>query len=167
MSTKFFQLTNLPPLPPEIIADGLNGGFEFTVSPYALAKRAELFYATDFYKLLSDHFGKVHCKYLQNPANSYYEWHTDKTRQSALNWVIETNPRAGTFFRNNNQSKFFWDLEEVVYSDQCPTLINTKQEHCVINNYPKERTILTLSISGDYSYETVLEFLQSVTISQY
>jgi hypothetical protein len=167
MSTKFFQLTNLPPLSPEIIADGLDNQFEFTVSPYALAKRVSLFYETNFYKLLTDQFGKIGCKYLRNPANSYYDWHVDKTRQSALNWVIDTNPGAGTFFRDNNRSKFFWDLEEVAYSTSCPTLINTKQEHCVFNNYPKERTIMSLSILDNYSYDIVLEFLQSININQY
>jgi hypothetical protein len=167
MSTKFFQLTNLPPLSPEIIADGLDDQFEFTVSPYALGKRASLFYETNFYKLLTDQYGEIICKYIRNPANSYYDWHVDKTRQSALNWVIDTNPGAGTFFRGNNRAKFFWDLEEVVYSTSCPTLINTTQEHCVFNNYPKERTILTLTVRGAYSYDTVLEFLQSVNIKQY
>jgi len=167
MSIKFFQLTNLPPLSPEIVADGLDDQFEFTVSPYTLAKPARLFYETNFYKILTDQFGEIGCKYFRNPANSYYDWHVDKRRQSALNWVIATNPGAGTFFRDNNRSKFFWDLEEVVYSTSCPTLINTTQEHCVVNNYSKERTILSLTVRGENSYDTVLEFLQSVNINQY
>lgn len=167
MSDKFYQLTNFPLLPPEIITEGLTDPYEFTVSPYTLSKRAELFYTTDFYKILTDRFGRVECRYFKNPANSYYDWHVDKNRQSGLNWIIKTNPGAGTFFRSSNQSKFFWDLEEVMYSMEYPTLINTKQEHCIFNNYSEERTILSVSIFNDHSYETVLEFLKTININQY
>lgn len=167
MSNKFYQLTNFPPLPQEIITDGLTEPYEFTVSPYTLSRRAELLYLTDFYKVLTNQFGKVECKYLRNTANSYYDWHVDKNRQSALNWIIKTNPGASTFFRSNNQSKFFWDLEEVIYSIEYPTLLNTKQEHCIVNNYAEERTILSVSILNDHSYKTVLEFLQTIKIDQY
>lgn len=167
MSTKFYQLTNLPPLSQEIVADGLADGFEYTVSPYAYAKPATLFYDTEFYQLLTDQFGKVGCKYLKNPPNSYYDWHTDKIRNCALNWIIKTNPGAKTFYRANNQSRFFWDLEEVSYNTTCPTLLDTKQEHCVFNNNPEDRVILSVTILNDHSYNDVLEFLTSVDIKKY
>lgn len=167
MSTKFCQLSNLPPLPPEIIAEGLADGYEYTTSPFACAKLATLFRKTDFYNLSKNYFGDVGCKYLKNPPNSYYEWHVDKKRNCALNWIIKTNPDARTFYRNNNQSKFFWELEEVVYNAEFPTLLDTKQEHCVFNNCPEERTILSMSIFSDHSYADVLAFLQSLDIKKY
>jgi len=167
MSAKFYQLTNLPPLPQEIVADGLTDGFEYTASPYAYAKRATLFYDTEFYKLLKNQFGEVGCKYLKNAPNSFYDWHTDKIRNCALNWIISTNPNAKTFYRSNNHNKFFWDLEEVIYNIDCPTLLDTKQEHCVFNNHFDYRTILSVTILNNHLYDDVLEFLKSVNIEKY
>lgn len=167
MSDKFYQLINLPPLPKEIIADGLSDGFEYTVSPYAYAKRAALFHETEFCKLLKHRFGTIGAKYLKNAPNSFYDWHTDKIRNCSLNWIIKASSGAKTFYRDKNHNKFFWNLEEVIYNVSCPTLLDTTQEHCVFNNSPDERTILSVSILDGQSYQDVLEFLQTLNISNY
>lgn len=167
MSTKFYQLTNLPPLPQEIVADGLADGFEYTVSPFAYAKRAALFHDTNFCKMLKDQFGTIGAKYLKNFPNSFYDWHTDKIRNCSLNFIIRSNPGAKTFYRNNQHDKFFWELEEVQYSSNCPTLLDTTHEHCIFNNYPEERTILSVSFLDHDSYADVLALLKSLTISKY
>jgi len=167
MSNKFYQLINLPTLPTEIIADGLANGFEYTESPYAHAKRAALFHETEFSKLLKHQFGTIGAKYLKNSPNSFYDWHTDKIRNCSLNWIIKTNPGAKTFYRSNNHDKFLWDLEEVVYHASCPTLLDTTQEHCVINNHSEERIILSVSILDGHSYADVLAFLKSINIEKY
>jgi hypothetical protein len=165
MSDRFCQLPNLPVLPQNILDDGLADGFEYIEGPYTLAKQAPSFHETAFYKLLETRFGEenCNCKYLKNPPNSYFDWHIDKFRKCALNYIVNTNSNAKTYFRTYLQNKFFFQLEEVIYSDQFPTLIDTKQEHCIFNDHPEERVIFTISILN-HSYQEVLTFLQSVEI---
>jgi hypothetical protein len=167
MSNKFCQLPNLPVLPEHIVADGLTNGFEYTASPFTYAKKAPSFHETIFYKLLEKQFGKenCNCKYLKNSPNSYYEWHTDKIRKCALNYIVNTSSNAKTFYREYTHNKNFFELEEVIYSEQFPTLIDTTHEHCVFNNCPEERVIFTISILN-HSYQEVLKFLQSLEISK-
>lgn len=169
MSTKFCQLTNLPPLPETCIAEALADGFEFTASPFTCAKTATMFQDTAFYKLLSDTFNAEHisAKYLKNPPNSFYEWHIDKVRNCSLNWIIKSNSGAKTFYRSNNHNRFFWDIEEIKYNADCPTLLDTTHEHCIFNNYPEERIILSVSIRNNHSYADILTFLKALTISKY
>jgi len=163
MSNKFCQLPNLPVLPENIIVDGLTDGFEYTALPFTYAKKAPSFHETAFYKLLEKQFGEenCNCKYLKNPSNSYFDWHTDKIRKCALNYIVSNNPNAKTFYRTYLGNKMFFELEEVIYSEQIPTLIDTTHEHCVFNNHPEERVIFTISILN-HSYQEVLKFLQSV-----
>lgn len=167
MQTKFFQIKNLPPLPELYVKEGLDNGFEFSASPYILAKPATLFNSTNFRKILDNRFGEVVCRYLKNPPNSLYDWHIDKVRRCSLNWIIKTNPGAKTFYRSQLRHRLFWDIEEVKYDIECPTLLDTKQEHCVFNNWPEDRIILSISILNDHSYEETLEFLTSLNIDQY
>jgi len=164
---KFCQLPNLPALPENIIADGLADGFEYTDLPFTYTKKDLAFHTTVFYKLLEKQFGKENCepKYLKNAPNSFYDWHTDKARKCALNYIVRTNSNAKTFYRTPLPTKMFFELEEVIYSDQFPTLIDTTHEHCVFNNHPEERVILTISI-WNHSYQEVLKFLQSVEITE-
>ena len=91
----------------------------------------------------------------------------DKGRRCAINWVIKTNPKALTLFRDNAEWQAIHKIEEVDYIMYKPTLINTMHRHCVINCYPEERIILSVSVNERYSFDEVKEFLQSLDIKEY
>jgi hypothetical protein len=107
-------------------------------------------------------------EYYLTHKNSYYDWHIDKNRSVGINWLIKTNPKASTYYRDPilPDSKFY-NLTEVDYKLHNPTLFNTEFEHCVINNYPEERIILSLSIFNDAKFDDVVDFLSQLEIDSY
>jgi hypothetical protein len=168
MISNYSQLINLPALPMPYINEGLESdNFEFFDGPYVCAKPAKMFATTDFYKLLQDKFGSIMCRYLKNPPNSFYDWHIDKNRNCGINWVIKSNAHAKTFYRSENHHKLFWNIEEIKYTHAVPTLIDTSQQHCVFNNYHDDRIVMSLSIFNNHTYQSVLEYLTSLTIIKY
>jgi len=172
VSTKFSPLLNLPPLPKLYIKEGLGSVFNFSDpskgETFVYATPAVLFSKTKFVELLKEKFNtEIICRYLKNPPNSIYDWHTDRFRLTAINWIVKSNPEARVWYRSNNQHKLFWDLEEVTYQDHYPTLLDTKQEHSVFNNSDEERIILSLSLTDGPTYQEVVDFLTSLKITQY
>ena len=162
----FSVMEHLPILPAVYTKEAFSGEFVYTQSPFVYTTPASLFTKTQFYKTLENQFGLIKCKYLKNPPNSLYDWHCDRSRHCALNWIVKTTPDARTFYRSENKHKFFWDLDQVDYRESYPTLLNTKNEHCVYNNSTEERIILSLSIC-DYPYHQVREFLKLLDITAY
>lgn len=174
MNSYFKHLTNLPVLPDKYIQEGLNANFE-------LVQRPNLFWCpssfeeTDFFKLLQERYKKCFVKYYLTHKNSYYDWHIDMNRGTGINWVIKTNPKAATFYRDpilsalpgGGLSPRFYNLTEVDYKLHNPTLLNTKFEHSVINNYPEERIIMSLSIMNNTQFDDVVHFLSQLEIESY
>jgi hypothetical protein len=172
MSTKFSPLLNLPPLPKIYINEGLSSTFNFSdlnkteIAVYTTP--ALLFSKSKFVELLENQFNtRIICRYLKNPPNSIYDWHTDIFRLTAINWIVKSNPNARVWYRSNNRHRLFWDLEEVVYQDHYPTLLDSKQEHSVFNNSAEERIILSVTIFNGPSYQELLNFLSALNINQY
>lgn len=179
MSDKFKHFPNLPELPEYIVQDALTSEYVINDYPNVIRAKAHKFESTDFFKQLISAVGSCNAHYLKFFPNSLYDWHVDRKRQCGINWVIKTNPKASTFFRSpfdhdflyhnrvaKNERVLFWNLEEVDYTLLKPTLMNTSVDHCVVNNYPEERIILTINCK-EGSYQDVNTYLQSLTIESY
>jgi hypothetical protein len=179
MSNKFTHLPNLPELPEYLIQDALTSEYTVNDYPNVIRAKAYKFEATDFFKKFLLAVGSCNAHYLKNFPNSLYDWHIDRKRQCGINWVIKTNPKASTFFRTHYDHEFlyanrvaknerilFWDIQEVDYTPLKPTLMNTTMEHCVVNNYPEDRIILTVNCK-DSAYHDVKAYLESLNIDSY
>ena len=171
MDEKFFSFANLPALTSDVIQDALTAEYEISEMPSLLRAEANLFKQTDFYKKFDQHFGKCGAYYLKNYPMMLYDWHIDRNRTCAVNWVIKSGPRSATFHRDTYQNDLltknrleknlkilFWDLTEIEYRQYYPTLIRTDIEHCIVNNDPEDRIILSLSTLNG-GYEEVKDFL--------
>ena len=104
---------------------------------------------------------------MRNPPNSYYDWHTDIGRQCSLNWLIKTNDKALTLYRQHisapeGNKSIMYDIQTVEYALYKPTLLDTTKEHCVINPSSEERIIFSLSIKAPF--EQAKEFFEHVVV---
>jgi hypothetical protein len=179
MSENFHHLTNLPPLPEEIIQTGLTGNYFWTLNPNICDSSAAIFKETFFFKLLEKRFGRCNASFIKFLPFMYYDWHIDQQRTTSLNWVIQTNSKASTFYRNyydgdpyskeleeNGRRPLFWKLEEVDYTLYRPTMLKTSVPHCVINNSPEERMVLSVTIHFA-KYDELKDFLSHLMIDSY
>jgi len=171
MDEKFFSFTNIPALTSDVIQEAFTTEYFLFKDPHVLRAKADTFKKTNFYKKFSEHFGESHVGYLKNFPMMLYDWHIDIRRSCAINWVIKSGPRAATFHRDmyNNDcltkdrlekdiKPLFWNLTEVEYKQYFPTLVRTSIEHCVVNNDPEERIVLSLTPKNG-SYEEIKDFL--------
>jgi hypothetical protein len=165
--SKFFHHLDLPPLDNFFIQEALTSKFEIIKKPSALNRADSSFFRTNFSKLIDTTFGKCGSSFHKHPANAIYDWHVDYNRSCALIWVIQTNPKATTLYREAiPDAKLMYNITEVDYTIGKPTLLNTTYEHCVINNSNTDRITLNMSIF-DTSYEQALEFFQNLKIKDY
>lgn len=167
----FYHFKNLPALSDDIINEALNSEYFWSLKPNTFKCDAKLFKSSRFFKLLEEKFGWCNASYIKNFPFMLYDWHIDQSRSSSLNWVIKTNPKASTFYRdfyeNDPFSKkisesgnrpLFWKLQEVDYTLYKPTILNTSMPHCVINNSSEERIILSVSVHTP-PYNILKDFL--------
>ena len=174
MQPYFKHLTNLPVLPDKYILEGLYSKFELIKRPNLL-RGVSSFEETSFFKLLKDRYEICYVSYCQSPANSCYNWHIDLNRNVGINWVIKTNTKAGTYYKEpieefnpgEGVNPLFHKLIEVDYKLYNPMLLNTGLEHCVINNYSETRIIMTLSILNNAKFAEVSDFLSKLNIESY
>jgi hypothetical protein len=113
-------------------------------------------------KMLQQRFGKCGGVFIKNNPWTVYDWHTDIGRQCSLNWVLKSNSRAVTLYRElipapEGHRSITYNITEVDYTIGKPTLMDTTKEHCVINASDEERIIFSLSI--DAPFNEVKEFL--------
>ena len=185
----YHKLSHLPCLPQYVIDEALNAHYKANHSPNIIRSPAIAFNNTEFMANLRKTFPsltilpgkfKLPCIYALFPANSVYDWHVDSGRYCGINWIIKTNPRALTLFRTRfdhptDASKkikeydgqlSYWKINELTYDLYQPTIIRTDVEHCVVNSYPEDRIVLTLSVFG-VSYEEVKDYLCNLNISEY
>lgn len=170
----FCKIDNLPPLPERFINEGLASNFVYNPMP-ALWWAPCSFEETEFYKKLEEKFGFTRVNFNMFPANSIYDWHTDSTRRCSINWVLKTNPMAHTFYKEpiketviiEGQQTLVNHLLEVDYDLYKPVLLNTTKKHCVVNNYNDTRIIMSVSVFNNFSYEDVLTYLKSLTVTTY
>ena len=168
MKQEFFHhLSNLPKLPDFYTEDALSVEYEHIEYPLSYSANSEPFRKTKFYDVLFNKFGYADARYLKVPGKTVYSWHIDKGRKCAINWPIVNNTKAITIFRQIPTQDHIFGCEEVDYTNFRPTLLNTTYSHCVINPWPTERIILTVSVNKESSYEEVKSFLETLTIDEY
>jgi hypothetical protein len=171
----YYKLGHLPALPECYIAEGLTATFNYNPIPALYWTPPSTFESTDFVKSLREKFGFSWVKFNLFPSNVLYDWHSDSSRRCSINWVIKTNPMAHTFFKEpvketiplEGMTTLTNHLIEVEYDLYKPTILNTTKKHCVINNYPEDRIIMSMSIFNEASYEEVLEYLKNLSITTY
>lgn len=172
---KYFYHLDLPPVPNFFVNEAINGNYEIMKRPNLNWAKSS-FHTSDLFKILQKEFGEDNCsvKYYCNPAYSYYDWHTDLKRGIGINWVVKTNPRAMTLYREptpegipgDGVDPFMYNIIEVDYQGSKPTLINPVSKHCVINNYNDTRFIMSLSVLGT-TYEEALPFFKTLKMDTY
>lgn len=97
-----------------------------------------------------------------NPM-TWYDWHTDETRQCAINMLIEgTDSR--TFF-GNRLSRDIVELTELTYEPSCYYLINTQQKHAVLN-LNNTRYMLSIGFNNPNTFENILEFCKEHNLTK-
>lgn len=176
--SKFFTNLDFPELPKKYIQEALNSKFICRKNP-TLYLAESSFNETSLFKVLDTKFGNCHSFYSLNPPNSLYDWHIDVQRKTVINWVIKSNPEARTYYREpitesdwngipgSQKKPIMWNLTQVKYDSTKPTLLDISQEHCVINDWPEDRIILSLCINELVPYQDVLDFLGDKRIKQY
>jgi hypothetical protein len=165
--SKFFQHLDLPILDNFFIQEAFKSEFVLVNTPSSLIRSHSSFMVNNFSKMISSSLGKVGTSYHKQLPHSLYDWHIDNNRSCAILWVIQTNPQAKTFYREAvSDTTLMYNITEVDYTLCKPTLLNTKYEHCVINNSDEDRITLNMSIF-DTPYEKALEFFQNLKINSY
>ena len=122
----------------------------------------ELLLKTKFCKILFDKFGYVDARFLKINPNTIYNWHIDKGRKCAINFPVVNNKKAITLFKQYEKREHIFSCYEVDYTDFRPTILDTTYPHCIINSWPEERIMLTVSTHKDCSYEEVKSFLETL-----
>lgn len=173
MNHDYYRHLDLPPLPDRYIQEGLNANYKVIEKPRLIWARST-FDETDFFKEINEHFGRCYVKYYFNPPDSLYDWHVDSNRHCAINWVVKTNPEARAIFREPStdlnqglKKPIFYDIHELKYQGSSPTILNATYEHCIANNYPDTRIILTMSVFKPATYHEVLDFILNMKCKDY
>lgn len=89
----------------------------------------------------------------QFSANSFYDWHLDRTRLCALNWEVKGK---GTLLTGDKDGKVIRNVQEHRYKGAL--LLNTQRWHAVWNHEPR----LVLSVGfNKHVFDVVLASLNS------
>jgi hypothetical protein len=172
MSIKYYYHLDLPNLPEKYIIEGINAKYELNKFP-RLYWANSTFNETNFFKQVNEKFGDCYVKYYLNPPDSFYDWHVDQNRYCTINWIVKTNKEASTLYRepiegaNEGRDPIFFHVNELKYRNHKPTLLNATHEHCVVNNFPDTRIILSMSLFKPTRYEDVIIFLQNMKCDEY
>lgn len=168
MEKYFYKFNNYPDLPKKYIDEACASDFTISLAPNLFLAPTS-FHNSAFVHNIQEHF-KTQCvlKYHLNVPNSYYDWHKDARRECAVNWLIKTNNESSVYYREviqeaipDNHDPLFYKLIKAEYQLYKPTLLNTKFDHCVINDSSETRIILSMSIVN-ISYENVLDYLKNL-----
>jgi len=91
------------------------------------------------------------------PAKTYYSIHTDGSRKSALNMLLNDHSNSVSFFKT---TKFeFWQcgITELEYEQDSWYLFNTQNEHGVFNQ-GDDRYVISVQLT--VSYQDALTFIK-------
>lgn len=130
-----------------------SNGFEISKPPLSMFINNPLFPVIKKFK-------GVPLVFKLNPM-TWYDWHTDETRQCAVNMLIEGND-SKTFF-GNRLSRDIVELTELTYDPFHYYLINTQQKHAVLN-LNNTRYMLTVGFSNPYTFDEILNFCKEHNI---
>jgi len=88
-----------------------------------------------------------------NPM-TWYDWHTDSTRQCAINLLL-TGYNSHCFF-GDRESRDLVHLTELTYSPNTYYLLNTQTKHAVLN-FTETRYLLSIGVNNPFSYREILK----------
>lgn len=168
---KFHHLTNFPELHIKYIKEALNAEYTVNYKPNQLSAPSSFNDDPFLHKMRLKFMAKYNRGmsgrgvYIKNLPHSYYDWHTDIGRECSINWVIKTNSRALTLYRDHipapeGITSFMYDIQEIDYTLYRPTLLDTTKEHCIVNPGNDARIIFSLSINAPF--EQAKEFFSNV-----
>lgn len=167
MKNYFHHLINFPKLDEVYIDDALKSTYTFHEYPVSYSAGSLRFKNTNFFKLMKLKFGANNPSFIKLNPWTLYNWHTDKERNCAINWVLKSNPKASTLYKDTLERKHIHDIVEVDYRLLYPTILDTTHPHCVINNSDEERIILSLSIDRNFDYVSVRNYLSNIKVVNY
>ena len=103
----------------------------------------------------------IHACFFRNDPHSAYDWHTDSVgnRKCVINYLLSTNAGAMTLFREPT-IRLNYKIAECPYILYKPMLLNVELEHCVINNSPDYRYILSVSLP-DVTFAQAVKFFNN------
>jgi hypothetical protein len=89
-----------------------------------------------------------------NPM-TWYDWHTDSTRQCAINLLL-TGYNSHCFF-GNRENRDLVQLTELTYEPNTYYLLNTQTKHAVLN-FTETRYLLSIGFNSPASYQEILKY---------
>jgi hypothetical protein len=141
-----------------------------------MASHHRLVNSDNYLRLLRDRYPFLGNLYnIYSTSQSYITpIHVDAARNCALNIPIVNTENSHTVFYKTNNNITSKEISERVYhlinsevtevfrfTLTCPTLINTKVPHGVLDSGSKTRIIMSWSVSDQYNYSEVKKFLGS------
>ena len=91
------------------------------------------------------------------PPKTYYAIHTDGSRKSALNMLLNDHSNSVSFFKTSNFEHWQCNVEELEYEQDSCYLFNTQNEHGVLNQ-GDDRFVLSVQLT--MSYQDALSFIK-------
>lgn len=88
-----------------------------------------------------------------NPM-TWYDWHTDSTRQCAINMLL-TGFNSHCFF-GDRENRDIVNLTELKYDSDCYYLLNTQEKHAVLN-FNETRYLLSIGFNSPNTYSNILQ----------
>ena len=88
-----------------------------------------------------------------NPM-TWYDWHTDSTRQCAINLLL-TGFNSHCFF-GDRENRDIVNLTELTYLPNTYYLLNTQVKHAVLN-FKETRYVLSIGFNSPSSYQEILK----------
>jgi len=121
---------------------------------------------TKFIKDLSEQFGHARAYYLKNDPQSCYDWHIDKKRKTAINFLLNDVGNAVTFFKGEDDG-LYSSIVKLPYELYRPTLLDSSIFHTVFNYSDKTRYILSVGFEVGVTYTQVCDFLNNYQTTDY
>lgn len=170
MEDLYYCFENYPVLQSPLFADALNATYKEHFYPHDFRGTKCLFSDTNFIKILKQNIGEVTALWIKNPPNTFYNWHVDnEMRQCSINFVIKQGDKAVALYRKpmyEGKQIIYYNTHTVKYIIGKPTILNVKEEHCVVNPCDEERIILSLCVR-ESSYQDTLKFMKTLNITEY
>ena len=173
LSTSFYHLPHLPKLELEYIQPAFTTEYILPEPEFNGVKTSRSVWAnspfseTKFFQDLQTHVGKPFTAlYYKFEPMTVYDWHTDRDRNCAINFILSPDPNYMTIFREPTNNRILYNIKICDYTLYCPTLFNTCVSHTVINYSNMPRYILTVA-SKTATLSEVKDFVDNYTISSY
>jgi hypothetical protein len=124
-----------------------SNGFDILKIDKTIFKNSNLFYLIQKYNAVP--------LILKTLPMTWYDWHTDSTRQCAINLLL-TGYNSHCFF-GNRESRDLVHLTELTYEPNTYYLLNTQTKHAVLN-FTETRYLLSIGFNSPASYREILKY---------